>query len=76
MDTRRESLRSGFIISVMLLGLLLATPSWAGVNCGDTIGPNQVAFLTNDLTCNAGNTSGDTALTLVGPKAVPGEGVV
>ena len=30
MDTQRESLRSGFIICVMLFGLLLATPSWAG----------------------------------------------
>jgi len=54
MDTRRVSFRSGFIVISMLFGLLLATPSWAWVQCGDTIGPNKIAYLKQDLTCNTG----------------------
>ena len=58
-----------FMLSFMLLLLVAATPTWA-VTCGDTIGPHEVAILTNDLTCDAGNTPSGTALTLVGPKAL------
>ena len=57
----------GFLVSVGFM-LLAATPSWAEVECGATIMPGEVAVLTKDLTCN--NSTGSTALTLIGPKAV------
>jgi parallel beta-helix repeat protein len=66
MVTQRRFLSLGFKLSVMLLLLVAANPTWAGVECGDEIGPNEVAILTHDLTCS----SDDPALTLVGPKAV------
>ena len=40
----------GFILSFVLV-LFVPIPSWA-VDCGDTIDPNEVAFLTQDLFCN------------------------
>lgn len=70
MTVQRIFIPLGFILSVPLFLLFTVTPGWAGVNCGETIGPNQVAVLSNDLTCDNSNTSGDTALILVGPKAV------
>jgi hypothetical protein len=70
MTAQRLFVFLGFILSVTFFLVVSATSSWAGVNCGDTIGPNQVAVPTNDLTCNAGNTSGNTALILIGPNAV------
>ncbi|UCE64420.1 MAG: right-handed parallel beta-helix repeat-containing protein [Nitrospirota bacterium] len=66
MAAPRRFLSLGFILSVTFFLLLIATPSWAGVECGDEIGPYEVAVLTEDLTCD----SHDPALTVVGPKAV------
>ena len=43
--------RLGFILNVLLFLLVLATPSWAELKCGDTIGPGAVATLTKDLEC-------------------------
>ena len=59
-------IRGGFIPGLLFLVLALGTPSWAEVKCGDTIGPNQKAKLTNNLECAGYNPT----LTLRGPRAV------
>jgi len=58
MSTSRGAISFGFIMSCMVVLLFAATPSWAGVNCGDTIGPNKIAYLKHDLTCDAVDTGG------------------
>ena len=59
----------GFMLSVVLLLLLTASPSWAELECGDTIFPGQKVTLNKDLKCGD-LPPGSTALTLIGPKAV------
>ena len=51
-----------FMFSVTLFLLGTAAPTTATLACGDTIGPNEVAFLTHDLSC----TGISPALTLMG----------
>lgn len=51
MEIQRVQYRRVIILSIVLFLGWAATPSWAGVQCGDTIGPGAVAFLTEDLTC-------------------------
>ena len=50
------------ILSVFLFILLFASPTWAELTCGATIGPSEVVTLTEDLVCSPGG--GPPALTV------------
>ena len=49
------------VIMSMVFVLVMGIPSWATLECGDIIGPNEVATLQHDLSCSG---SGPPALTL------------
>ena len=51
MDNHKPSNRLAFSFGVVLLVLLMASPTWAEVICGATIGPSEVVTLTKDLSC-------------------------
>ena len=55
------------IIISVVFGLLLASPSWAEVDCGAELGPGGQFVLTQDLVCDD---STDPALTIIGPVKV------
>ena len=54
------------LINSFICILLLATPSWARVNCGETVEPNQFRILLKDLTCPNDN----PALRVIGPATL------
>ena len=43
------------VIFTWAVGLMVPSPSWAEIQCGETIGPNEVAILAQDLTCPGNN---------------------
>ena len=48
-------MRGRLILTVILFIMVFASPSWAEVTCGATIGPSEVVTLTEDLICPGGN---------------------
>ena len=49
MNNHQPLFRPGFIFSLMLMVMFAASPTWAEVTCGSTIGPSEVVRLDQDL---------------------------